>query len=281
MALIHLREYHRPTDLGTALALLRRQDIRVVPLAGGTHLTAEPDSTVEAVVDLGRLALAEIRFEDGEIRLGAMLPLESLTRSGSLGRIGPVLSGAVRRLPSWQMRQAATLGGTLMTGALPELEAVLLSLDARVLLIENSSRIVDLDIFLEERTRLAVGALLIDVIIPRLTQGVGFGTARVSCTPNSAPIVSAIAYVVRQGNQCLALRLAAAGVSPRPVRLREAEARLIGQAWTPDNLENAAQHATASVSPPPDLRGSSMYRRAMVGICTRRALTEAWEAVCI
>jgi len=55
--MLDVKEYHRPHELADALRLLQRQDVRTVPLAGGTGLVGRGGPGVEAVVDLLELGL--------------------------------------------------------------------------------------------------------------------------------------------------------------------------------------------------------------------------------
>ena len=58
--LYNLREIHHPTTVEEAVALLRRQDVRTVAMAGGTSLVGEGGPEIEAVIDLDGLGLDEI-----------------------------------------------------------------------------------------------------------------------------------------------------------------------------------------------------------------------------
>jgi len=277
MALQHLKEYHCPAGLEEALALLRRSSVRTAPLAGGTLLTAHLDPRVEAVVDLSRLGLDRIEDAGTELRLGAMVRLDAMAAGALPDRTGRVLAEAARRQPSWQLRNAATLGGTLVSGAFPELDAVLWALDARVALRGESDGTVGFAAFLKERDRLPPGTLLTGVTVPVLAAGQGAAAARVSRTPADLPSVSTAAFVERRGDLCAAVRLVVTGAAERPVRMPVVEQALTGRVWSDTLLDRVPGLIVASVSPPADLRGSRAYRRAMLGICAVRALAAAWS----
>jgi CO/xanthine dehydrogenase FAD-binding subunit len=75
-----------------------------------------------------------------------------------------------------------------------------------------------------------------------------------------------------------AVRLAVAGATARPVRLRALEATLAGQAVTAEQLAGVPAQVEALMAPRGDFRASAEYRRAMAGVLVRRALAAAVEA---
>ncbi|HQF70114.1 MAG TPA: xanthine dehydrogenase family protein subunit M, partial [Promineifilum sp.] len=89
---------------------------------------------------------------------------------------------------------------------------------------------------------------------------------RVARTPADAPIVSVTLWRPDGG----AVRLAATGISPRPMRLRAAEAAL-GDG-TAEAVAAAAEAARAAALHPGDFRGDAAYRAEMAAVLTRRVL---------
>jgi hypothetical protein len=72
-----VQEYHRPSSLEAALALLSRSSSRVRPLAGGTALSHSTGGA-EVLVDLCDLGLARIATREGRCHIGAMSSLAEL-----------------------------------------------------------------------------------------------------------------------------------------------------------------------------------------------------------
>jgi CO/xanthine dehydrogenase FAD-binding subunit len=276
MALDYLKEYWRPTGMDEALALLGRRSPRTVPLGGGSYLTSHRDPEIEAVVDLGALGLETIEQVGAETRVGAMVRLDSLAVGALQGRSGRILAQVARRQTSWQVRLGATLGGALVTGTFPELDAILWVLDAGVILRVESVRTIAFSAFADERDHLPPGALLTGVALPGLALDEGVGTARVSRTPADYPTTSAAAYVKRQQDRATALRLVITGAAKRPIQISSVEQALAGHVWSEALLNRAIEAMTDSLSPPADIRGSEEYRRAMLGVCARQAMIAAW-----
>jgi CO/xanthine dehydrogenase FAD-binding subunit len=278
MALEALKEYWRPTDMGEALALLGRTSPRTVPLGGGAYLTTHKDPEIEAVVDLSALGLGAIEETGGETRIGAIVRLDALAAGAVPGRSGRLLAQAARRQVSWQLRRGSTLGGALVTGALPELDAVMWALGATVFLLGASPETLAFGAFVEGRDRLPRGTLLTGVTLPGLAADEGAGMERTGRTPADSPTISAAATVRRQAGRATAVRVVVTGAAPRPIRLPALEQALEARPW-PEALAGSIILDAIDVldAPPADIRGSSDYRRAMLGVCVRRALIAAWD----
>jgi carbon-monoxide dehydrogenase medium subunit len=66
-------------------------------------------------------------------------------------------------------------------------------------------------------------------------------------------------------------------VAPTPLRVREAEALLIGQTASESRLAEAGAVAARTARPISDIRASADYRREQCDLLTRRALRLAIE----
>lgn len=124
-----ISEYHRPETLEAALKLLRRKAPATRPLGGGTVLSA-PTGEAVAVVDLQALKLNKISLRGKTFHIGATATLQSLL--GAEG-IPPALAAAIRHEASYNLRQVATVAGTLVAadGRSP-FAAAMLALDAQL-----------------------------------------------------------------------------------------------------------------------------------------------------
>ena len=67
-------------------------------------------------------------------------------------------------------------------------------------------------------------------------------------------------------------RLALTGVGDRPVRAREAEARLTGEALTPEVLADATESLRRAIDPGSDIHATAAYRRHAAGVLAGRAI---------
>ncbi|MDQ6644836.1 MAG: FAD binding domain-containing protein, partial [Chloroflexota bacterium] len=161
--LLNLLEYHWAEHIDDALMLLSRNDIKTVPLAGGTYLLAQKDDSIQAVVDLRDLELAYISEEARAIHIGAMTTLQHMVDSPLLKNVasGLLSHAALASSFSRLVRNSATLGGTLGTGiaSQADLLTALAVLDAEVVLLSGSQTQVNLSGGTFERPGLALSGV--------------------------------------------------------------------------------------------------------------------------
>lgn len=315
--LINLLEYHWAEDLDEALILLGRTDVKTVPLAGGTYLLGREDEEIQAVVDLRDLELAYIEEDPrvgnapAHLRIGAMTTLQTLADAPALQEIatGILAHAAKASSPSLLIRNSATLGGTLATGAdsQADLLTALAVLDAEVVLRSGSRTQLDLAGGSLERPGLALSGvtfkgkqerrvsfvtlnserrpneLIIEVAMPHPSPGCGGAFLRVGRTPTDLALLNAAAVVEAKDDKYQHVRLALGGVNMEPVRLTAVERQLEGQpvnlpgsnALDIKRLASILQTGMANFQPPSDFRASGGYRRVVGMNLAFRALEEA------
>jgi CO/xanthine dehydrogenase FAD-binding subunit len=314
--LINLLEYHWAEDLDDALLLLARTDVRTVPLAGGTYLLSHEDEALQAVVDLRDLELAYIE-EDARtgnktlLRIGAMTTLQTIADSTLLREIatGMLIRAAHASSSSLLIRNSATLGGTLATGAASQADLLtaLAVLDTEVVLRSGSKTQIDLTGGSLERPGFALpgvtfkgkqerrvsnlvlsderrpNELIIEAAFPPPDSGSGGSFMRVGRTPTDVALLNAAAVVEVKGDTYRHVRLALGGVNMAPVRLTAVERQLEGQpvnqagsnALDVQRLASTLQSGMAGFQPPSDFRATSGYRRVVGMNLAFRVLEEA------
>jgi len=242
-----LNEYHKPDSLAEAVALLRRTDVRLRPLAGGSQLVGDLETRaitdVDGVVDLAALGLHQIVETSDRLRIGATATLSDV---GSHPLAGELARGILRRTAQYEgpvnLRNAATVGG-VVAGAETDSEfyAALLALDASVVVSDGEGETVTA---LADFAIPSAHHLITAVTLP--VRSLRAGHARIARTPSDRCIVAAVA-VIGDGVE----RVALCGLGDRPLL-----------AGTPLN-------------PPDNWKGSAEYRLAMAEIVRERALAEA------
>ena len=109
-------DYHRPTDVDGALALLARPDTRA--LAGGTNLVDLMKLGVArpaALVDVTHLGLDAVEdLAGGGLQIGAGVRNSDLAADRRVRERYPVLAMALLAGASGQLRNQATVGGNLL-----------------------------------------------------------------------------------------------------------------------------------------------------------------------
>ena len=276
-------EYHAPSTVEEALALLTRYDGDAKLLAGGQSLVPLLNfrlSRPAALVDLNRIpALAGIREADGHLAFGAMTRQRAIEFSPVVARRLPLLTEATRWVGHLPIRSRGTIGGSLAhADPSAEYPAVLTALEGEVTVRgprgERVVRAADLfETYLT--TTLAADEILVEVRLPVMPEGAGYAFEEFSRRHGDFAIIGIAAMVVRQGERCTMARLATAGAGPVPVRLRAAEEVLERDGLGAAAIAAAGRRAAESVQPDSDLHASADYRRHLTGVLTERALTRA------
>jgi len=280
-----LKEFHKPTDIPAALALLKRKSPRTIPLAGGTWLNPRIDKEglAEAVVDLSGLGLDRIERDADALLLGAMATLAAVTEDESCRSLADgILAQTARRDAVLNVRNAATVGGTVVV-APPDSEFILalLALNAQVSVQSKELDTWPLSQFLtdpaaaldyhqgsstlddNQGSSTLDGGLVTQVQIS-LPLPAAAGLARVVRTPSDHPIVAAVAVVIEDSS-----RIALGGVAARPLVVE------LDTGSGSEAAQDAVAQAIAEAEPYADFRGSADYRRAMGILMAKRALQRA------
>ncbi len=105
-------EYHRPETLEAALVLLARKNPATRPLGGGTHLSHYQGDPI-AVVDLCKLGLGKIERSGDFLNIGAVATLQEIEDSAETPQGLKMVLGLEA---NYNLRQTATIAGTLVTG---------------------------------------------------------------------------------------------------------------------------------------------------------------------
>lgn len=275
-----LREHHRPKTVNAALNLLARPTPRTVPLAGGVWLVARRDPSIQAVVDLSALKLDFIKARQNHLRIGAMTTLQTLATHPTVRQFaGGLLAEAVQRSAPRNIRNIATLGGTLVISeSTSEAALALLILEAYLVIRNPKRQTVGVEAFLENpKEFLSPFGLLLEVAVSEPEGGSGTALVEVSRTPRDRPIVNAAVMVSLRGGGFHVVRLALGGIAPHPIRLPSVEQALRGQVLNEKTVSAVASLVRQAVNPSSDGRASAEYRREMAGVVAIRALREAWE----
>ena len=206
-------EYHRPETLQSALVLLSRKYPRTVPLGGGTHLSHYQGDPI-AVVDLSKLDLGRIERAGDRLRIGSTATLQSLIDfdGAPLG-----LREAVRFEANYNLRQSASVAGTLVTGdGKSAFLSALLAVDAQVILQPGEVKVAAGD-WLEHRAARNESELIAGLEIP---WDVNFSYEFVGRSPLDLPIVSVAVGEWADGRK----RIVIGGFGPYPVLAMDGKA---------------------------------------------------------
>jgi carbon-monoxide dehydrogenase medium subunit len=260
--------YHDPDTVEEVLDLLAEHGDDAVVLAGGQSLVpllnlrlARPS----ILIDLRRLPVEPPALDEGAVRVAAIVTLTGLLAAPELGALGAGLAEALRAIGHPQIRNRGTIGGSVShADPAAELPAVLLGLDGTVTLRSRSGRreVAAAELFdgAFSTTRRA-DELLTSVTLP-IFDGPST-TLEVARRPGDFALAGV--FVARRDHEA---RIAAFGVSDRPVRLAAAEKAVAAGADPAD----AAALARQAIAPRDDVHASGAYRRHVAGALVARAV---------
>ncbi len=276
-------EYHAPTTLSDAVALLNDLGDEAKVLAGGHSLLpmmkmrfAEPAH----LVDLNKIEqLRGIKDEGGLIKIGAMTVENDILDSSLLQQKASLLPKAVRLIADPQVRNRGTIGGDIAHGdPANDHPAIMKAMDATFVLVgpdgERSVKAVDF-FHGTYMTDMAENEILAEIHLNPLPANTG--TAYVKLKRKTGDWATAAAAVVLQmeGDKVAMVRIGLTNVADTALRATEAEALLTGNALTNEVLAKVVDAVTAICDPAEDLRGDAEYKTAMAGEMTKRAILQA------
>src|SRR5687768_11071331 len=276
-------DYHAPTSVDDALALLERYGGDAKLLAGGQSLMPLLNfrlSRPAAIVDLNRIpSLAYINEANGQVRFGAMTRQRTIEFSPVVKDRLPLLREATRWVGHLPIRTRGTLGGSIAhADPSAEYPAVLAALEGEVVARSpRGERVVRAaDLFQTYlTTNLEADEIVVEVRLPAMPTGAGYALEEFARRHGDFAIIGIAAMVVRDGQRCKVARLATAGAGPVPVRLRAAEEILERDGLGEAAIEAAARRAAELVNPDSDLHASADYRRNLTRVLTERAVRRA------
>lgn len=270
-------EYFRPKSLKEALTLLQQFGAEASLLNGGTDLIVrmrEGHSAPKAVIDIkGIPGLDQIHVTDDRLTIGACVTLNQLEGHETIKREVPYLAEAARMIGSKQVRNRATCIGNICNASpIADTATPLLALDATVLVYGESGvkEIPMQSFFVFVRQTVLEKTDIVTGITFKRPQGILGQFTKIS--RRKEVDLSTVCGTFLRGEK--GYRISFGAVAPTPIRLFETESYLDGVTLSPQSIEAACQIALKEIAPISDIRASEDYRREMVSVTLRRALTE-------
>ena len=274
-------DYERATSLDDALAKLKAAGGGAKLVAGGHSLVplmklrlSEP----QRLIDIARIPeLRGIRDASGSISIGATTTHHEIATSALLQQKCPVLSDAASTIGDQQVRNRGTIGGSLAhADPSADYPAVMLALDASFQLVGPDGRreVKAVDFFKDLMTvDLAADEILASVRFAPIRSA---AYAKLVQRASHYAIVGVAAALEVKGGTITWARVGLTGGSSHARRLTNVEGALAGQKASKDSIEAAARLAGSGLDVVnSDLHASEEYRRAMINVFTRRALSGA------
>jgi aerobic carbon-monoxide dehydrogenase medium subunit len=282
---MRLADYLAPTSVDEAVELLGAH-APARPLAGGHSLLLEPNRNELAdttLVDLRRVrGLSEVEVGSGGVRLGAMATLGTIAASGAVADGYTAITDAARVTGDAQVRNRATVGGTLADadpGA--DLPAALLAMGARAEVQGSSgTRTIDVAELIvgEHSTSLESDEVITAVAIPAPSRRTGSAYEKFAHPATLYAVCGVAAVVALAGDGTIAgCACAITGALDHPTLLEAVAAAARGGSVSAETFASAAQHAAESSGFRGDAFGSAEFRRHLAVVLSERALARAAE----
>jgi len=282
-------DYLEPTSVAEACALLKQHGGEAKVFAGGAHLTIlmkqgllEPKS----LLNIKKIPeLKGIRYDEATgLTIGALVTHRELETSALVKEKFPVLCEAEREVANIRVRNMGTVGGNLASGEpLTDLAQIFIALDGKAKIAGPTvHRMIPVEeLFVDfYTTSLAEDEILTQVVLPPLPAHSGIDYIRFSSSSvvDKPSVGVAVRLTLDSGAETIqTARIVLGCVGATPVRARKAEALLVGKKLTAELAQEAGSVASQECSPTSDLRGSELYKRAIVRTLVKRAAGKAWE----
>ncbi|BDG02929.1 FAD binding domain-containing protein [Anaeromyxobacter oryzae] len=279
-------DYHAPSTLPEAVALLARHRDDAKVLAGGQSLLpllklrlGQPAH----LVDIGRIpGLEFVEEKDGVLRIGGRTREAVLERSEIIRSRWPLLADTTAVIADPLVRNLATVGGNLAHGdPANDHPAAMIALGARVVATgpKGTREIAVAELFTNLFTTvLEPDEILTEIRVPIPPPRSGGAYRKLERKVGDfATAASAVQLTLSPGGEVERVGIALTNAGPVPVEATEAERHLMGKRLDDATIAEAARLAGMAAHPTADRRGTVEYKREMARVLTARALRAAAE----
>ena len=279
--------YNAPQSVQEAVALLSGSAIKTKVMAGGTDLIIQSKSqTIEPlqIVDLKRIAeIMGYTLTDAGLSLGPSMCCAEFTALQDVKALYPGLVEAAYLIGSTQVQGRASIGGNLCNSS-PAADTIpaLIAVGAQCVIASAAGeRRVAVEDFVTGvgRNCMQPGELLQRILVARPDPGTRDAYLRfIPRTEMDIAVAGAgVSVTLDHQGLCSAARVALGAVAPTAILVAAAAAALIGTSIDETAVAKAAAAASAAASPISDRRGTSEFRRHIVGVLVKRATLIAKE----
>lgn len=278
-------EYHSPTSLDEAVALLGQYGDEAKILSGGQSLIpamrfrlAQPG----ILIDINGIPNLEYVREEGDrLVIGGLTRESAVEKSELVQKRYPLLADTARVIADPLVRNMATIGGNLAhADPANDHPATMLAYGAEVVTQgPNGTRTIAIDDFFVGlfESALESDEILTEIRIPVPASGSGGAYLKIERKVGDYAISAVAVQLQMDGATVSNVRIGLTNVSPSPIRATDAEQILSGTSATDADLEAAGKAAAAACDPSADLRGSEDYKRDLTRVLTKRAVSKAIE----
>jgi carbon-monoxide dehydrogenase medium subunit len=277
-------DYHRPTSLGEAVALMSSLDADARVIAGGHSLIPMMKLRLAIpshLVDLAAVKeLKGVAADGADIVIGAMTTQHELIASELLAARLPIIKETALLIADPQVRYLGTLGGNVANGDPGnDMPALMMALGATyVLRGKGGERRVAARNYYQGAYATAAKSdeILTAVRIAPPPAGHGYAYEKLKRKVGDYATAAAAVILTVANGAVMNCAIGLTNVADTPLLAAGAAQAVIGSKLDKGALARASAAAEAIASPVADGRGSAEYRRKMAGVMTARALARAF-----
>ena len=258
-------DYARPDSAAAAWTLLQEPDSALI--AGGLYLRLA-NSRLARLISLDGCGLDTISRSDGRIRISAMVSERAIETDPALhSATGGLLNKAVRHIMGVQVRNMATIGGSVWGRyGFSDLLTALLALDATIHLHKGGEHSLERFLNVRRSGKFVRGQKAVTITVGPVKPG--WQDQRLTAT--DFPALNAAAVRTTSG-----WRIAVGSRPGRAVLCPDAMTFLDNADDPAGAAAEAGRRAAAELEFGSDLHGSAAYRKEIAPVLVERAIREA------
>lgn len=276
-------EYYRPTDIASALAILKQHgdDARVV--AGGHSLIPMMKlrmAELGHLVDLQAIdELKGIEIGADVVTLGAMVTQHEMITHSGLEVAVPLIREAALQIADPQVRYVGTIGGNVANGDPGnDFPGVMQCLDAQFVLEgADGKRSVAAREFYQAAyfTARDDEEILTSIQIPIPAAGTGWSYEKQKRKIGDYATAASAVLITMEGGRCVSTSIAMTNLSDTPIWAEKAGEALVGTSLDDAARKAAVVAAIDVIDPVADNRGPVEFKKHVAGVILRRAIDRA------
>ena len=276
-------DYAAPASLEEALDTLKQRGDDAKIMAGGQSLIpllklrfAQPS----LVLDIGRLpAMADIKQDDGHVRIGALVRHVDVERSKELAKLLPLMVEAVRWIADPLVRNRGTVVGSVChADPSGDWGSIMLALNAEVVARSaTGERVIPVDGFFQGpfTTTLRPDEVATAIRIPLPTDRAGSSYHKLERKVGDFATVAVSVQIELDGSRVKTAGIGLTSVGATNIKAKKAEQAIVGHELSAEVIAEAARLAAAASEPKDDIRGTAAYKKDVVRVFVQRGLRAA------
>jgi carbon-monoxide dehydrogenase medium subunit len=276
-------DYRAPATLAETLGLLAERGDDAKVMAGGQSLIPLLKlrfSQPGILVDIGRLpGMADIKRDDGHVRIGALVRHVDVERSAELARLVPLMVEAVHWIADPLVRNRGTVVGSVChADPSGDWGSIMLALNAELVAQSKSGeRVIPIDGFFQGpfTTTLRPDEVVTAIRIPLPAGSAGSSYLKLERKVGDFATVAVSVQIEMDGRKVRKAGIGLTSVGVTNLKAKQAERALVGHELNDETIAAAARAAAAESEPKDDIRGTAAYKKDVVRVFVQRGLKAA------